>query len=316
MNHVKKIFNSDYRERKAVALINRYEWLLKALGAKEVVLLNNIRKDYYNAYGHYPDLRHPKDLNEKLLWMAYYWRNPMKARCADKYRCREYVTKDCGLPEELLVPLHGVWNRVEDIDFQTFPDKFVLKCNHGCGYNIIVPDKSQFDIERAKAQLTLWLKEDYAGNASEIHYKDIHPHVVMCEEYLESESGRMSMTDYKVFCFNGKPSFVFICYDRDEHGKAHYATYSFEWKQKYYTKGELQSCFTAPQSLKEMYNYAEALSRPFPFVRVDFYEVNGKPLLGEMTFTPYGNIMSYFKDDILLHYGELLCLPNKKTFGR
>ena len=257
-------------------------------------------------------MNQPMDLNEKLLWLSYYRRDPLKAQCADKYKCREYVTKECGLLEELLVPLYGVWNSADDINFSSLPESFVLKCNHGCGYNIIVTDKSKLDYENAKQTLNKWLSEDYAGNASEIHYKDIRPHVIMCEKYLSPHPGENSQTDYKLFCINGEVMFIFVCYNRDNNGEALYATYSTVWEQLFYTKNEPTSHITPPKSLNQMLLYAKSLSKPFPFVRIDFYEYEEAPLLGEMTFTPYGNIMTYFKDDVLMKYGQKLRLPKKK----
>lgn len=312
MSRIKRLFDNDYRERKIMALINRHDWLSHTQWAKEKTLLHNIRQDYYNAYGRYPDLKRPKDLNEKLLWLSYYWRHPLKARCADKYLCREYVTKESGLPENLLVPLYGVWNSAEDIDFSSLPENFVLKCNHGCGYNIIVKDKSKLDYEAAKQTLNKWLAEDYAGNASEIHYKDIHPHVILCEKYLEPQNDDISQTDYKLLCINGEPQFILVTSDRDSCGEATLTTFSKEWKQLYYIKNESTAAISKPKSIEAMLRYAAVLSKNFPFVRVDFYEVDGKPLLGEMTFTPYGNIMTYFKDDVLMKYGQKLRIPQKK----
>jgi RNA polymerase subunit RPABC4/transcription elongation factor Spt4 len=310
MNRIKKIIDKSYRE-KIIAIINHLNWLSHTKWAKEKKLLSNIYQDYYNAYGRYPNMNHPMDLNEKLLWLSYYWRHPLKALCADKYKCREYVTKKCGLPEQLIVPLYGVWMNSDDIDFFSLPKCFVLKCNHGCGYNIIVKDKSEIVFNDAKRTLDKWLSENYVGNSSEIHYKDIHPHVIICEKYLEPQNGSISQTDYKLMCINGEPQFFLVASDRDSRGEANLTTFSKEWSQLYYIKNEQKSTIAKPHSIEEMLKYATVLSNEFPFVRVDFYEIDGKPILGEMTFTPYGNIMTYFKDDVLMKYGQKLHLPQK-----
>ena len=312
MGRVKKILLQPQYRRKHllnIATRSRLPFLVKLIENKK--LLNDIQQLYYNVYGHYPDLDDPQTLNEKLLWLAYYWRHPLKAFCADKYRCREYVTKYCGLPENLLVPLLGIWDKAEDIDFNALPNQFVLKCNHGCGYNIIVKDKSALDITHAKEQLNRWLSEDFAGNVSEIHYRNIQPHKIICEQYLPAIGDASSLIDYKLMCFNGIPHFFFVAYNRDEAGEATFCTFSLEWEQLFYINDEKKVKIPKPASLKKMIEYACVLSKDFPFVRVDFYDVAGEPLFGEMTFTPYGNLLTYFTPDVIAKYGEILQLPQK-----
>lgn len=266
---------------------------------------------YYNAYGRYPNLKKPKDLNEKLLWLSYYWRNPLKAECADKYKCREYATSKCGLSEDILVPILGVWNKAEDINFDNLPNSFVLKCNHGCGYNIIVKDKKELNINKTIQKLNGWLSENFAGNISEIHYKDIKPHLIICEKFLPAIGNDSSVIDYKLMCFNGVPCFIFVAYNRDCFGEATFCTFSLDWEQLYYIKNEIKTNIPKPSSLNEMIEYSKILSKNFPFVRVDFYEIEGRPLLGELTFTPYGNILTYFTPEVIIKYGNILKLPPK-----
>ena len=118
------------------------------------------------------------------------------------------MTNKCALPKELLVPLLGVWDNAEDIDFYELHEQFVMKCNHGCGYNIIVKDKTTLDLKAVREQLNQWLSETYSGNVSEIHYKDKKPHKIICEKYMSPLGDAFSVVDFKLMCFNGKPIFV------------------------------------------------------------------------------------------------------------
>lgn len=286
-----------------ISFINEY--------TKELKLYEDIRLLYFETYGQYPDLHKPQTLDEKMLWLSLYWRNPIKAVCADKYKCRKYVTQHCGLPENLLVPLLGVWDNAEDINFEALPNQFVLKCNHGSGYNIIVKDKKKLNIEHAQKQLNQWLSEDFAGNISEIHYKDIKPHKIICEQYLPAIGDSSSVIDYKLVCFNGVPAFFFVAYDRDVDGGVTYCTFSLEWKQLFYINNEKKVSIPRPASCCDMIKYAQLLSKGFPFIRVDFYDLEGRPFLGELTFTPYGNLQTYFTPDVIAKYGKILQLPPK-----
>lgn len=129
------------------------------------------------------DLKNPRTFNEKLQWLKlyYYPQNDLAVKCADKYRVREYI-KDKEY-ENTLVPLLGAWDNVEDIDWDSLPNKFVLKCNHGCAYNIVCNDKTEFDRIKAKKQLNTWLKEDFGAFNIEPHYSNIKKHKITCEEF-------------------------------------------------------------------------------------------------------------------------------------
>jgi hypothetical protein len=222
---------------------------------------------------------------------------------------KQYVA-DCGL-DEINVPLIGVWDRVEDIDWDKLPNQFVLKTNHGCGTNIICKDKSQLDIEDAKQKLTDWLKIDFGKLYNEQHYKYIKP-CVFAEQYLPALD--LFQTDYKIQVINGEPYCVLICADRDKNGHAQLFSYDLQWNRVALLNGEentLDRQFDKPKNLSKMLDYARILSKPFPYVRVDFYEVDSKLYIGELTFTPYGNIMTYYKDDVLEDMGNKLILPKK-----
>lgn len=264
---------------------------------------------YYRITGKKLDWNHPTNLSEKLLWINRYHCTPLKVQCADKYRMKQYVA-DCGL-DEINVPLIGVWDRVEDIDWDILPNQFVIKTNHGCGTNIICKDKSLLDIEDAKQKLTDWLKIDFGILYNEQHYKYIKP-CIFAEQYLPALD--LFQTDYKIQVINGEPYCILICADRDKNGHAKLFSYDLEWNRIVLLNGEektLERQFDKPKNLSKMLDYARILSKPFPYVRVDFYEVDGKLYIGELTFTPYGNIMTYYKDEVLKDMGDKLILPEK-----
>lgn len=297
-----------YWKRKYLQIIAR---IVSPDKAKEIALLWNFKQLYESEYGEKPNLRSPKNLSEKLLWIAYYWRNPKKSLCADKLKCRDYVTKHCGLPQNILIPLYGVYDDINEIDFDSLPRSFFLQCNHGCGMNYAVKNKNLLDFSDLKMKFDAWMKCDYMGNFSEIHYKGIVPHKIICVEYLPSLENDRSVIDYKLHCFNGEPYFVLVCYDRDERGRAKLATFSLQWEQVFYTNNEKKSELMMPKSLPKMIEYSRTLSSDFPFVRVDYYDVEGSLYLGEMTFSPAGNLPSYFGLDVQDRFGSILKLPPK-----
>lgn len=159
------------------------------------------------------DLENPKTYNEKMQWLKLYDSIPMKTRLADKYLVREWVIEKIG--EEYLVTLLGVWDNFDEIDFDKLPDKFALKANHGCDWNIIVTDKSKFDKEDARRKFKSWLGINFAfRNGLELHYLNIPPKII-AEEYLED----INLYDYKFMCFNGEVKFLWVVSDRSTHRK-------------------------------------------------------------------------------------------------
>ena len=197
---------------------------------------------------------------------------------------------------------------LEDIDFDSLPNQFVLKCTHGCGYNVICKNKLHLDLEDTRQKLNTWMKEDYGRLFFEHHYSFIQPKII-CEKFLPSIS--VSVTDYKIHCINGEPICFFVCTDRDNNHGGHvtYASYSTDWEKLDWLKKEPSEILPKPECLKMMVEYAKILSKPFPYVRVDFYEIERCVIFGEMTFTPYGNILDYYKDAVIVEFGKKLKLP-------
>ncbi|CAM3839166.1 ATP-grasp fold amidoligase family protein [Xenorhabdus thuongxuanensis] len=229
----------------------------------------------------------PETFNEKLQWLKLnkYDNNKLVTTCADKYAVREYI-QNLGL-DHLLNEIYYTWDNENEIAWEKLPQKFVLKCNHGAGYNIICNNKDSLDIQQAKEKIKKWMKENYWINTVELCYKKINKKII-CEKFIETESGALPY-DYKVFCFNGIPKFVMVCTER-ETKKPKYYFMTKDWEiLPYgldYQKFKSTLKIPKPQGFEKLFDYAKTLSEPFPFVRVDFYLDNGNVIFGELTFTP------------------------------
>jgi len=268
-----------------------------------------VKYRYRRATGKRYDARNPRTLDEKLLWLMLFWRHPLKSRCADKYAVRSYVEEQ-GLGH-ILVDLLGVYDKAEAIDFDELPERFVLKGTHGCGFNIICSDKNKLDADRTRRKLDDWLDTDVSKLFGEIHYASIKPRII-CETFLEDRPGE-PLNDYKVYCFHGKAHCTMACTDRTERG-AFYDFYDRGWKTKLaYSKTSLLADrhIPRPEAYDEIIEAAEKLSKPFPFVRADFYSVQGRAKFGEMTFTPHACIDTNMTDLAQNTMGDLLELPEK-----
>lgn len=248
---------------------------------------------YHSIRGRWPNFRHPQDLSERLLSSMSKKEFKQYAKYADKVEVREYI-KAKGLGDHLL-DVYGVWEKAEDIDFDSLPNKFALKPNNGSGGHFICYDKSSIkDIQALRKQMneSLILGRGYHW---EPHYLEIKPRIY-AEELIETPDKSMP-TDYKFTCVNGKIVDCFICTER--HGKhCKYITLDTDWNELPYTKDEYRpSTIPAkPKHLKEMIEMAKILSADFKCVRVDLYEYKDKVYFGELTFSPWGGYMYSYND--------------------
>jgi hypothetical protein len=264
---------------------------------------------YKRSTGKKLNLKKPQDFNEKLQWLKLYWQHPLVVKCADKYEMREYV-KSCGC-EEVLNELYGLYETTSEIEWDNLPSKFALKCTHGCGFNIICDDRNKLNKNETLEKLNRWLKIDYSLYDAELHYAKMKPRII-CEKYIETNAGFLP-NDYKIYCFNGKVHCTMVCTLRSK-GRPDLDFYDRSWEIKLpYDKRSLLSNreFARPKSYEKMIEVAEKLSKPFPFVRVDFYDFNDTAILGEMTFTPVGCADNDYTDEGLKKLGELIKLPQK-----
>lgn len=280
---------------------------------------------FKRVYGRPMDRDNPKHLVEKITWLQLNTDTSLWSLCADKYRVREYV-EQCGL-SEYLPKLYGHWVDPNSINFDELPKQFVLKSNNGCGTVKIVKDKSSLDIRALKKSMKKWLRRPFGYMGAQAHYLRIKP-CVIAEEMLmntdkQAELSPSSLIDYKVWCFNGKPESCFVAFNRDnEYGvsKISVDLYDTQWNRlddcvitnRHYQKIE-QTLFPKPECWEEMLKIAETLSKPFPEVRVDLYNINGKPIIGELTFTSgYG----FFTEDYYNYLGSKIDIESLRKESR
>ena len=268
---------------------------------------------FYGATKQELNLENPQTYNEKLQWMKLYDSTPIKSQLADKYRVREWVKERIG--EEYLIPLLGVWKSFDEIDFDALPQQFVLKANHGCGYNYIVSDKNQFDKEDARQKFDIWMNQNFAfRNGLELHYRDIEP-CIIAEKYIQNNGN--DLYDYKVFCFSGKAEHIMFLSERKKGLKM--AFFDLEWNKMpfVYNYPRNEEEIPKPKNLDVLIQLAEKLAQGFPQVRVDFYCLDdGSYKFGEMTFTSAGGRALWNIPEHDLKYGSLIKLPEPYTLKK
>lgn len=264
------------------------------------------RSLYWIELGRRLNLAHPRDFNEKLQWLKLNWPNPLISRCTDKWGVREYVAeRGCA---DVLNDLYGVYDDAADIPWDELPAKFALKCTHGCGYNILCDEKAKLDRPAATARLRRWMRSTYGRRTAEYHYLPIRPRII-CERFIEAPAGGLP-DDYKVFCFDGRPRYVAVATDRATRVRWHFL--DVQWNridiaQPEHTVGDPPA---QPAGWGCIVEAAAALTQPFPFVRIDFYDDGGRAVFGEMTFLPSAGLNSIYYTQAGLDYaGGLLHLP-------
>ena len=268
--------------------------------------LYGTRKIYYSIFGEYPNLSEPHDFNEKILYLKLndYYKNKKVTQCADKYAVRGYI-KEKGT-DVLLPELYGVYSSASEIDWGVLPDRFVAKCTHGSGYNILCYDKTKLDKTKAADKLKKWLKDDYWKYMAELQYKYIKPRIII-EEFLGN-----AIYTYKFYCFNGAPKIMYVSYMGENGEKDHYVDYyDMNWNRlNIKLEGHENSPFNVkePLEFEEMKSIARDLSKDFKFVRVDLYDVNGKIYLSELTFIPTAGFMRIEPEGVLAEWGKWLTL--------
>lgn len=266
---------------------------------------------YKNFSGKEPNLQNPKTFSEKQQWLKLNYHNPLTTICADKIAVRQHIAEK-GYPH-ILSEIIATYTSINTFKIKELPNKFVLKASHGSGWNLIVKDKEKVNWFVWKKIMQSWLKNNIFWPGREWPYKNM-PVGIICEAYMEDVSGQLM--DYKFFCFNGVPTFVQANKGRDT--KQHAQNfYDLNWKILPFGK-DLEPIpemiIPKPVTFNEMVKIASELSQPFPFVRVDFYEVNKKVIFGEMTFYPKSGLPDFKPLEYDLIIGEMLTLPKKGQF--
>lgn len=259
------------------------------------------------------NLEDPQTFNEKLQWLKLYDRKPEYTVMVDKYLVRDYIAQTIG--EEYLIPLLGVWDDPEEIDFDALPQQFVLKCNHNSGLGMcICKDKETLDIPKVKQELKRGLQQNYYLTGREWPYKDV-PRKIICEKFIQDDA-ISELRDYKFFCFRGKVDCVMVCLDRWS-GDPKYYFFDRDWKLlQYNIRGKNTSPdFTLhkPSNIEEMFGIAEKLSAVLPFSRIDLYSVSGKTYFGEVTFFPDSGFDANLLCETDLHWGKILDITKIMT---
>lgn len=265
-------------------LLNAYFCLLTIVSPEL-----NTKARFRSAYGRKLSLNNPQSFNEKLLWLKLkkYINDPLVKKCADKYRVREYI-EECGYGT-ILNRIYGVYEHACEIPWDSLPNSFVLKWNFGAGMNIICKDKTILDVEGAIKQLNSWERVKYWLPHSEMQYKGAKKKII-CEEYLVDRDNPDVIPDFKVYCFHGEPRAIFVMHDRGHGIKSEF--FDVKWNLLENTDKYLKpkNITQKPKCLQEMLEVSRKISSPFPFVRCDYYIVNGKLYFGELTFTPAGGL--------------------------
>lgn len=269
-----------------------------------------IKRKYKASTGEILDLKKPRSFNEKIQWLKLYNHIPLYTQLVDKYSVREYVKEKIG--EEYLTKCYGVYSKFENIDFDKLPDKFVIKCTHDCGSVVLCDSKSKINMSKIGKKLNAALSRNYYYQGREWPYKNVIPRIII-EEYLEDHTTN-DLYDYKFFCFSGVPKVLFVSIGRQE-GNLQLNFYDMGFNKLPFERGypNFDVNIPKPKNFKKMIELATKLSEGIPFVRVDFYDIEGRIVFGEMTFSPGGG-MEVFKPkewDYIL--GQWIELPANKV---
>jgi hypothetical protein len=287
-----------------LVIILFFEWVGRFLQDKPYLELQ-----YRLHTGAKLDLDNPKTFNEKIQWLKLYSRKPEYTHMADKYEARRYISEKVG--SKYLIPLFGVWDSFSNIDFALLPNQFVLKCNHDSQGLVICKNKEQLNMKKARKKIENRLKQNYYYGGREWVYKDIKPRI-LAEKYLADESGS-ELKDYKLFCCNGEPKIIQVDFNRFTGHKRNF--YSPLWEYQpvallYQPHPEI--AVPKPKPLKKMLDLAKILSEGIPFLRTDFYVVDEKIYVGELTFYPedgYGKFLTPEWNNV---FGDWIVLPEEK----
>ena len=272
---------------------------------------------YYFKFRHWPNIDEPEDLNEKIMALMFRTDTSEWTRLADKYEVRKFVEdRELGF---LLPKLYGVYDSVEDIDLDALPEKCVVKSTSGCGFVLIYDGDKRPDPDEARAKMRKWLKSSYGYTTAEPHYTRIRPRLIVEELIEKDDPTAQSLIDYKIWCINGEPQFVFTCSERDiESHSARYGCFSIpDWEECHHLLHEgcsPHAVLPRPDHLILLTEFARRLAKGFPVVRVDLYDCGGRVLFGEMTFSSNGGRMRYFTDQALLDMGAAIDLNDVEFF--
>lgn len=268
-----------------------------------------LRRCFKAFLGYDLDLDNPKTFNEKLQWLKLHDRNPLYITLVDKYEVKKWVASLIG--EEHIVPTLGVWESLDEIDFNALPDRYVLKCTHDSGGLAICRDRATFNVCAARRKIGRSLSRNYYWSGREWPYRDVKPRII-AEEYLDAGNGVADLVDYKFYCFGGEPRFLYVSQGLEHHETARISFLNIDWTFAPYARAdykpfdELPAC---PSRYEEMLVLSRKLAAGIPFVRVDLYESSGRVFFSEMTFSPNAGFCPFDPVDADRAIGEMIQLP-------
>lgn len=266
-----------------------------------------LRLRFKHEMGYKLNLKDPRTFSEKLQWLKIHNRKPEYTTMVDKYGVKDYVASKIG--EEHIIPTIGVWNRPEDIDWDSLPNQFVLKTTHGGGSGgvVVCKDKSTFDKQQAISKLTNSLNSDIFWNYREWPYKNVHKRII-AEQYM-TDGNSDDLSDYKFFCFDGEPKYCQVI--RDRNTKETIDFYDLEWNHMPFVglnpvaRNGLAPVIK-PMCLEKMIEICRKLSEGIPFLRIDLYVINGKEYFGEITFYPASGMGTFIPNEWNFKIGDLI----------
>ena len=255
--------------------------------------------------GYFPNIDNPKTFNEKIQWYKLYYNDPLIVKCIDKVTFKDYIKETIG--GEYVIPTLGIFKNADEINFDELPNQFVIKANHGSSAKeiIIITDKSKLDITTTRRKISSWEKPWWRSAWG--GYEFVQPKILI-EEYIEQMDGQVY--DYKFWCFNGEPKYVVVNTDRFKNLRLD--VFDLDWKKQDFAfigYPNSEKDIEQPEHLPQMIEMSRKLSKPFPFVRVDFYDLGEKIYVGELTFYPGGGLNKFHPKDWDYKFGELLRLP-------
>lgn len=269
---------------------------------------------YYKTFGKSINWNNPKTFNEKLQWLKLYNRNPEYTIMVDKIKAKDWVAERIG--EEHIIPTLGVWNTPDEIDFDSLPNQFVLKCNHNSGIGMyICKDKSKMDVEAVKKELWKGLKHNFYLQGREWPYKDI-PRKILAEKYITPDMGHSDLLDFKFYCFDGIPKLIMVAGGRDS-GDKRFAYYDTEWNPIDIQWGapKPDKNYKKPEQLQHMLEIASCLAKKLPHVRIDLYCIDNNILFGEITMFDASGFETISPYDFDIYLGNLIRLPDMRMGG-
>ena len=274
-----------------------------------------LKKAFKLFMGKKLNLKNPLTFSEKLQWLKLYNRKPEYTTMVDKYAVKEYIAEKIG--EEHVIKTLGVWDRFDDIDFNALPQQFVLKTTHDSGGLSICRDKSTFDKEKAREKIEKSLEREYFYVWREWPYKDVKPRII-AEQYME-QKGCDELTDYKFYCFNGEPKFLYISQGLSNHETARIQYVSLDWEKMAVRRTdfpEMDKLPPKPITYDKMIEFSKTFSKNIPFLRVDFYEINGKLYFSELTFSPGAGLTKFEPESWDYKFGDWITLSEKGKIDR